>query len=186
MRSQLTLPPRFWESDCIGDEQHRVWLARDIAPIGEIEMLIALMLNPSKARGEGIGDPTQRKMNGFASRLLAQRWGGVNLFSRSTPYPEDLFDFGYEDAVGPLNDAVLYQVFTQAALRGWPVVAAWGGASGLKAHEKALMRGRILQVVEMTKACGVQLQCFRTTPENVPWHPLMLGYEHATLKPWSL
>lgn len=184
MRHQLTLPPDFWLSDCVGDDQHRVWLARDISPVGEIEMLIALMLNPSLARSEGVGDPTQRKMNGFASRLRAQRWGGANLFSRSTPYPEELFDFGYEDAVGPLNDAALYQVFTQAALRGWPVVAAWGSASGLRTHEKALMRGRVLQVIEMTQLCGIQLQCFHTTDDGTPRHPLMLGYEHATLKPW--
>lgn len=190
----MIIPDRFWELDCLAtpDDDHRLWLGRDVdLPLGDgqmpdYEMLVGLMLNPSRARGEGQGDPTQRKWHGFAKRLGAARYGFLNLFSESSPYPEDLFTFSYEDSVGDHNDEVIRRVFEQAAERNWPVVCGWGKPS-LPKREFGMVACRALEVLDLATAAGVQLYCFHTTDDGWwPRHPLMLGYEHASLKPFTL
>lgn len=191
----MIIPENFWELDCLAtpDDRHRLWLARDVDLPEEImcgaepsyEMLVGLMLNPSRARGEGQGDPTQRKWHGFARRLWAARYGFLNLFAESSPYPTDLFTFSYEDTVGEHNDEVIRRVFRQAAARDWPVVCGWGKPS-LPKREMAWVAVRIMEVLDIATAEGVQLYCFHTTDDGWwPRHPLMLSYEHATLKPFN-
>lgn len=166
-------------------KNHRLWLMRECNPAHKNAMLIFLMVNPSRARGVGIGDPTQRKGHGFADRLGYRRYGFINLFSASTPYPRDLFYWGYEHAVGRHNDDMLRLVFEWAEFYQWPIVCAWGKPNLNKA-DSALVERRIAEVLKIREAMEIvsPLYCLATTPDNWPRHPLMLGYEHASLKPW--
>lgn len=188
------IPHYFWREDVIAspNDDYRYWLSRDtVWPVDATkppvtrEMLIFGMLNPSKARGEGVGDPTQRRCNGFAARLGARRYGIVNLFAASTPYPEELFTFGYESAIGAFNDEVVSRVLELCKARSWPFVAAWGTCSKLPVSEKALVRERARELVGMSRRIGVTLHCLEATSDGTPRHPLMLGYEHSKLLQWD-
>lgn len=177
----------FWNSDVLAtaNDDYRLWLGREIEPEHH-RRLIFLMLNPSKARGEGVGDPTQRKCDGFSKRLGFNRYGLINLFTLSTPYPKDLFVFGYEHAVGPDANKVLERVFRAAAVNSWPIIIAWGKPN-LTESKLALVRRRIAEVREIYEAAQYKpdLHCLAMLDDFWPRHPLMLGYNQATLKPWS-
>lgn len=183
-------PDEPWSHDCVAshNDQYRYWLSRRVAPESDLmqlplERVIFAMLNPSTARGDGQGDPTQRKCDGFAKRLGARSYGLVNLFAASTPYPTDLFTFGYEAALGEYNDEALRLVLCEAKLRGWPLICAWGNPS-LPKSEKALFDHRVRSFVDLCRS--IDLPTHALLVENdYPRHPLMLGYKHATLKPWS-
>lgn len=183
------IPLNFMDTDCWAVEkaEHRYWLARDLER-GQLSvpLIIWVMLNPSRARGVGIGDPTQRRCDGFTARLNTYRYGIVNLFARSTPYPKDLFDWGYDDAVGPHNDEVLDRVFREAKRRQIPVIAAWGKPSKLSRLDFGYVAVRMMEVADLARHLDVPLYCLDTTEDNWPRHPLMLGYDKAILKPWSL
>lgn len=189
----MTPLPDFWNLDCVSslgrNDEHRWWLARDLMA-GKLvklryEMAVFLMLNPSRARGAGVGDPTQRKCDGFAERLLTRRYGLMNLFTRSTPYPEDLFTFGYDNAVGEGADEWLTAMFQEAARCRWPVIAAWGKPSKLSVKERALVAQRSLDVTALAAVHGVTMKCLKYSDDGLwPRHPLMLGYEEARLMDW--
>jgi hypothetical protein len=194
------VPVNFWSLDCLAsaDDEHRYWLSRRIDLLPYVppkfepymrpkrEMLLYLMLNPSRARGVGQGDPTQRKCDGFTRRLGYGRYGLLNLFSYSTPYPENLFDFGYEHAVGALNDLVLRLTFQKARAEKWPVICAWGSPSKLTRSERRWVDERVAEVYDLAQASELSLYALHTGDGGYPRHPLMLGYEHASFKPWTL
>lgn len=185
------IPDDFMDRDVWASEndQERYWLARWTTgrPINPHLLAIFLMLNPSKARGEGVGDPTQRKCNGFADRMGARRYGLINLFAYSTPYPEELFEFGYDAAVGKHNDEVTQRVMFECKRRHLPLICAWGKPSKLRRSELELMDMRVRHVVQFAKAVEIPLYCLAKTPDGAPRHPLMLGYEDgAKLLPWGI
>lgn len=188
----MILPEQFWELDCVASPRndYRLWLSRTVhvtggMPIPDHRMLVYGMLNPSKARGVEQGDPTQRKCDGFTKRLDRWRYGIVNLFAQSTPYPEDLFEFGYESAVGPFNDQVTRRVMELCKARGWPFVAAWGTCSKLSVAEKGHVSRRVQQWVSWSREIGLTIYCLEATLDGTPRHPLMLGYEHSKLLHWD-
>lgn len=179
----------FWQTDvlCSPTPDYRVWLGRNITGNQHVQKrVIFCMLNPSRARGEGVGDHTQRKCDGFAQRLGFERYGFVNLFTLSTPYPKELFAFGYDQAVGEHADLVLERIFRVAAINEWPVVMAWGRPS-LPAKQLELVDRRVAEVKALYEAAPFkpELYTLATLDGNVPRHPLMLGYALAELKPWS-
>lgn len=170
------------------DGNHRLWLARETRyPVERIkhEMVIFGMLNPSLARGVGVEDPTSRKCDGFAGRLGAPRWGIFNLFSASTPYPKELFFWDEDYAIGPDNDDMTRRVLTAAEKNHWPVICAWGKPS-LPKEELGLVVLRSMWFFDLaTEFPELRLYALGTTDCGLwPRHPLMLGYEHATLKTW--
>lgn len=174
------IPQNFPTLDVLAtpDDKHRLWLARNTTLLsGEHPMMLFVMLNPSKARGEGVGDPTQRKCDGFATRLGALRYGFVNMFAKSTPYPEKLFDEGYDYAVGPWNDTMISQALGRASSEGWPVVAAWGKPSKLNRAQMVLFHRRVEEVLSIARRLNVQWSCLAEGVDGYPRHPLMLGYE---------
>lgn len=186
----MTLYPGFWDLDCIGDANHRLWLARDIPlqpAFVKIPKALYLMLNPSKARGVGVGDPTQRKCDGFAARLGIGRYGVMNLFSRSTPYPEDLFMFDLDEAIGPANDRFLAEAFTLARLEKTPIICAWGKPSKFNRRETVLFENRVVEVMELVASHGNPNDLYCLADAGYPRHPLMLSYEDgSTLKHWTI
>lgn len=174
------------DTDCYAsaDDEHRYWLSRQTRALNFLtyQRIIFLMLNPSKARGEDKGDPTQRKCDGFAHRLGAASYGLVNLFAYSTPYPELLFAKGYGHALGPENPRVLRSTLWCAKVHGWPVICAWGKPTKLSKKEREEIMGRqVREVVRIANAFNLPLYSLATTDDGYPRHPLMLGYDQAHL-----
>lgn len=188
------LPNAFWAMSCLSskdtgsvEDDFRWWLGRITTAPGKPRYpgrVIYVMLNPSVARGINIGDPTQRKCHGFTVRLGYGAYGIVNLFAYSTPYPDKLFEFGYEHAIGRHNDEAIRRVFARAKERGWPVVVAWG-APNLRKQETLWVYKRAGDLISAAKALELPLYALAETDSGHPRHPLMLGYDQASFKPWS-
>ena len=173
--------------DCLAtsDNLYRYWLKRAVpSPEAIGKMGIFLMLNPSRARGNQ-DDPTQRKCEGFSRRLGFDTYGLINLFAFSTPYQDELFLKGYENAVGEDGCQIVHQALHAAKHHNWPVIAAWGSTSKLRTREKEFVGIRAREVARYAEKIDLPLYCLHTTEDGTPRHPLMLGYEHASLKPWS-
>lgn len=130
---------------------------------------VFVMLNPSTA-DEFVDDPTIRRCIGFA-----QSWGCtslvvVNLYAYRATKPTDLAKA--DDPVGPDNDQWLRREFGIAAALDAPLVAAWG------------VHGRGPRVAEVMALPGAErFQCFGTTKDGAPRHPLYLS-SHTPLMPW--
>ena len=171
--------------DCVAseDDRYRLWLSRTIRSGDRMGLFV--MLNPSQARGENQGDPTQRKCTGFAERLGWSRSGIVNLFTYLSPYQEELFLHGYENAVGPQGRLMSREALFAAKTRKWPVICAWGSTSKLRRREKEFVGIRAREVARYAEKIGLPLHALATTADGTPRHPQTLGYEHASLKPWS-
>lgn len=196
MTSVDRLPAGFWGLSCVSsvdtgsrEDDFRWYLGRTVPNLGNQSprnpgRVIFVMLNPSKARGIDVGDPTQRKCTGFTHRLGYGAYGIVNLFAYSTPYPNELFEFGYEHAIGRLNDEAILRVLDRAKAANWPVIAAWGAPS-LPKNERLLVSRRVAHLYGWAKAMELPLYALAEGEGGYPRHPLMLGYEHASLKPWS-
>lgn len=176
-----TLPPQFWQKDCVANEEdtHRMWLARDADVFAEREMIIFMLANPSVA-GLEKRDHTDRKVAGFALRNGFRRYGIINPFTRRATDPNDLMANGYEDAVGPLADKVIEAVLAQCAVKSWPCVVGWGSL-GDAPHFKR----RLSDLYEFLSTVGdVQWLCLGRTAKGQPKHPLMLAYS-TSLEPWD-
>lgn len=158
-------------ADLSDDGVYRYWLGRRW---GEGESLAFIMLNPSIADATE-DDPTIRKCVGFARRLGYARIGVWNLFAYRATDPADLKRAmrSRVDVVGPENDDRLRVMLAARLARGDGVVAAWGAQTGIDA--------RVREVLAMP---GSRALCtLGLTAKGVPRHPLMLGYEGATLTP---
>lgn len=135
--------------------------------------LAFIMLNPSTADAEQ-DDPTVRKCVGFARRLGYDAIVVMNLFAYRATDPAELkraLRAGV-DVVGPQTDTRLQHLLAARCSASEGVVAAWG------AHAPADRVRQILRMPGSRALCTLGL-----TAQGVPRHPLMLGYEGATLKP---
>lgn len=161
-------------ADISEDGVYRYCLGRDWDENpGMHQTLAFIMLNPSTADATE-DDPTIRKCVGFARRF---GYSGIvvhNLFAYRATRVRDLLTAKREgkDIVGPETDSRL-RVMMKARLRtGCGVVAAWG------AHAP---EDRVREVLSMP---GSRALCtLGLTAKGVPRHPLMLGYEGATMTP---
>lgn len=190
----VILSPTFFNRDCIAsdDDSCRYYLSRRLDLVKPTwTRIIYLMLNPSKARGRTVGDPTQRKVEGFTERLGGASYGIVNLFAKSETYPEDLFKHGYGQAVGAFNDLILARVFYNSYLHQWPIVCAWGNPTKIAAKDRNDFQRRVRQVV--ASAAPNPLYCLDSGESGYPRHPLMLGYNAVygenggvRLRPWPV
>lgn len=161
-------------ADLSADGTYRYWLGRRW---GDGESLAFVMLNPSTADADE-DDPTIRKCVGFARRLGYSAIGVMNLFAYRATDPKVLMRAKREgvDVVGPETDARLGTLLRSNLALGNGVVAAWGAQTGIDA--------RIREVLDMP---GSRALCtLGLTAKGVPRHPLMLGYEGATLTPMTV
>jgi hypothetical protein len=144
-------------------ELRRVWA-------DDLPLLVAVMLNPSRADAES-DDPTIRRL-----MALARNWGKggllvVNLYAFRASVPKALARA--PDAVGPRNAAFLEGAMLYAGGHGRRALAAWGGPPALLARADHEARSR--QVTAMAKARGVDLYCLGTTRAGHPMHPMARG-----------
>lgn len=159
-----------YHADLSDDGVYRYWLGRRW---GGGESLAFIMLNPSTADGTE-DDPTIRKCVGFARRLGYSGISVFNLYAYRATDPKDLkraMRSGV-DVVGPENDERLRAMLAARLARGDGVVAAWG------AHAPDARVREVLAMPGSRALCTLGL-----TAKGVPRHPLMLGYEGATLIP---
>lgn len=162
---------RFADIDPTGT--YRYWLRRAWGEGDELVTLAFIMLNPSTADAE-LDDPTVRKCVGFARRLGYTGVDVFNLYAYRATDPADLkraLRSGV-DVVGPENDRRLLTMLTARLAQGDGVVAAWG------AHAPDDRVRQVLSLPGSRALCTLGL-----TAKGIPRHPLMLGYEGATLKP---
>ena len=162
-------------ADLSDDGVYRYYLGRWWGPShGGLPTLAFIMLNPSIADAEQ-DDPTIRKCVGFARRLGYAGISVFNLFAYRATDPDDLraaMKAGV-DVVGPENDERLRLMLRGRLAVGDGVVAAWGAQKGIDA--------RVREVLAMP---GSRALCtLGLTAKGVPRHPLMLGYDGATLTP---
>jgi len=158
---------RYWLGRAWGEDRERALVTGHLS-------LAFIMLNPSTADGTE-DDPTIRKCVGFARRLGYVGISVFNLFAYRATDPDDLraaMRAGV-DVVGPENDERLRTMLAARLACGSGVVAAWGAQKGIDA--------RVREVLAMP---GSRALCtLGLTAKGVPRHPLMLGYEGATLTP---
>lgn len=130
--------------------------------------------NPSDAGRMGpegfvVGDPTARKIAGFADRL---GFGGFvlgNLYDFIATKPLVLKRAGYPRSVE--CDAWLHTVVQES---GGRVLCAWGtNARGL---------ARPAEVLMLLRSLGAKPQALRIADDGIPWHPLMLPYTCTLLE----
>lgn len=153
------------------DGRYRYWLSRSWAD--QFQSLAFIMLNPSTADARD-DDPTIRKCVGFARRLGYTGISVFNLYAFRATDPADLrraMKAGV-DVVGPDNDMRLASLLEARLSAGAGVVAAWG------AHAPQERVSEVLAMPGSRALCTLGL-----TAKGVPRHPLMLGYEGATLTP---
>jgi hypothetical protein len=142
-------------------ELRRVW--------GPGELLVWIMLNPSKADGR-VDDATIRKVMRLTRKWWTPsggRYGGIvvlNLYALRATDRRKLWH--HPDPIGPENDSWLLDVDAER------VICAWG-ADGLRGEEV------LAQLVER----GVQPYCLAVTAGGQPRHPL---YLKETLRPVPL
>lgn len=127
------------------------------------------MLNPSKANGEDVTDPTAQKIARFS-----RDWGYngqliVNAYGLVTTDPAGLWR--HPDPVGRDNDAHLAMIATMPL-----IVVAWG------THAQ---RPRVRRVVDILTQYGAELWCLGVNLDGSPKHPLYLPYT-AKLQRWFI
>lgn len=159
-------------ADLSDDGRYRYWLGRFWADT-RVMSLAFIMLNPSTADADD-DDPTIRKCVGFARRLGYTGVSVFNLYAYRATEPRDLAAARRRgvDVVGPENDERLRTMLVSRMRAGCGVVAAWG------AHAPDARVREVLAMPGSRALCTLGL-----TTKGVPRHPLMLGYEGATLKP---
>jgi hypothetical protein len=134
-----------------------------------------VMLNPSDADHRR-NDPTVIRCIRIARAAGCNALDVVNLYAYQTPSPVVLGHKARDgiDIVGPHNDAALDRAINNAWVRGWPLIAAWGG--------ERLAVARSLEV--LARHPGARWLCLGTTKAGQPRHPLMLS-RAVTLAPWT-
>lgn len=132
---------------------------------------VYIMLNPSTADAVE-DDATIRKCRGFATR---RGWGGfavVNLYAWRSRDPAQLRRA--TDPVGPSNDYWIQRTVEEAT---GPVVAAWGAQRGTDRRVREVLLNPALR--------DRTIDCYGTTRDGHPRHPLMLGYS-SPLMTWRV
>jgi len=144
--------------------RYALWRAWDF----QKPTLIVIGLNPSTA-DERQDDPTIRRCIGFAKRVGCGRYVMLNLFAfRAT---ETKVMKAHLEPIGPDNDAA---IAGWAAFGGSRIVAAWG------VH--GAWQNRDTQVCRLLKSLDVHLECFGTTKDGYPKHPLYLPNAAALVR----
>ena len=159
-----TLPP-----GAIIDGEYRYELTRYWSGGTHPNLVTVMMLNPSIADSMQ-DDPTLRRCINFAKRDGYDGLLIVNLFALRSTDPNQLQR--HTDAIGPRNDDHILR----AARNTDRIVAAWG------AHKFAEDRAR--QVVQKLSDIGVRLECWGTTKDGHPRHPLYVP-GHSLLTSWE-
>lgn len=147
---------------------YRYQLARHWAESDNPLMLTVVMLNPSIADATH-DDPTIRRCIGLAKTAGAEGLRVVNLFALRSTDPDALASA--DDPVGPMND----EYILAAARESDRIVAAWS------AHRFASRRAGV--VYDMLRKADVLLECWGTTKDGHPRHPLYVR-SSAQLQPW--
>lgn len=132
-------------------------------------MLTVVMLNPSIADAD-LDDPTIRRCMGLAKAAGAEGLRVVNLFAFRSTDPGALATA--DDPVGPMND----EYILAAARDSVRMVAAWS------AHPFAVRRAKVVD--EMLKDAGISLECWGTTKDGHPRHPLYVR-NSTQLQSWK-
>lgn len=145
---------------------YRYWLERWLGPaLSFSPPVVFAMCNPSTADAVN-DDATIRKCKGFTSRLGFSRMVVVNLFAYRSRYPKDLLKT--QDPHGPDNRR---WVSHACADSGAVIIAAWGNCV-----PRALRWTIPGFVRELQGIADRRVLCLGTTDENMPRHPVMLGY----------
>jgi hypothetical protein len=144
------------------DARYRYSLRRWWNPTGP--SLVFAMLNPSTADAEK-DDPTIRRCISFARREACAGIDIVNLYAYRASDPDRLATAGV-DTVGPLNSEFLYKAARGAALRGVPVICAWG------ANPHATKDGIDGRALDIFRYAGAKTACLGITSKGAPRHPL--------------
>ena len=158
------------------DRRHRYSLCRVLSPwlIGVRTTNESTVLfcgyNPSTA-DERYNDQTIRKECILAATMNVTHLVKVNLFAGVSTDPNGLV--GFDDPIGPENDAVLRAAIAKADL----CVAVWGAPKGRQATKtQFLEREADIQGL-------ASWQCYGTTKDGHPRHPLYLPYR-TPLERW--
>ena len=158
------------------DRRHRYSLCRILGSglkfVDAPERYVVLLCgyNPSTAN-ESDNDQTIRKECVFAEKINATHLIKVNLFAGVSTDPNDLTAFN--DPIGPENDAILRAAIATADL----CVAVWGAPKGRwKTKLQFLEREDDVRVL-------ASWQCYGTTKDGHPRHPLYLPYR-TPLERW--
>ncbi|MBT2514505.1 DUF1643 domain-containing protein [Arthrobacter sp. ISL-30] len=131
-------------------------------------MLTVIMLNPSIADATH-DDPTLRRCTGLAKAAGAEALRVVNLFALRSTDPDSLASA--DDPIGPLNDKYILAAVEESDR----IVAAWS------AHPVASRRAEA--VYELLRKGDVFLECWETTKDGHPRHPLYVR-NLTRLQPW--
>lgn len=159
-RAALTVVEAPDGATIVGPYRYRLW--RTIDAEGRGGTMAWVMLNPSTADAV-VPDPTITRCVGFATDLGYGRIEVVNLFAARATDPRDLD--GFEDPIGPVNDATILAAVQNAAR----VVVAWG------AHPGTEVDRRSAEVLALLQHAGVSVWCFGVTASGRPAHPLYLA-----------
>jgi len=129
------------------------------------------LLNPSTADGE-TEDPTSRKVIGFSERFGCGGALIVNPSAYRATHPKDLKAAGYP--IGPENHAWIERALDSS---GNSVICGWG-ANG---------RGIwcVSELIALFKRRNASMYALQVSPDNTPWHPLMLPYSLKP-SPWGV
>lgn len=152
----------------LGTELFRYQLTRQWNRSNHPALLTVVMLNPSTADNFR-DDPTIRRCMSFANAAGADGLRVVNLFALRSTDPAALKRA--LDPIGPENDRHLLEAARSSTI----MVAAWG------AH--AFARDRADHVFQLLCDAGMTLQCWGTTKDGHPRHPLYVHGSEA-LRPW--
>lgn len=137
-----------------------------------LPVLVALMLNPSKA-DHLKNDPTVARICERARRLGFGAVIILNAFAwRETDRLEML---KAAEPVGELNDCYILETLLQAKAKGWTVLVGWGNEGG---H-----RGRSARMARLLRQAEVQAVCLKMCENGEPGHPLYIGYD-VPFMPW--
>lgn len=129
---------------------------------GSADPLVVVGLNPSTA-DETIDDPTIRRCIGFAKR---EGLGGLVMLNMYALRSTDPAGLGLvANPVGVDN----VETIARWARRPVRMVAAWGAHRAARARDAETVRA-----IVANRPAGFVLECFGTTAEGFPRHPLYL------------
>ena len=144
------------EIDATG--RYRYSLVRHLtAKPSDRQRVLWIMLNPSTADASH-DDPTIRRILSFSRAWAFDEVEVVNLYALRATDPNELKKWA--GPVGPINDLAITLAVDRAEL----VVAAWGVRGGPSRRADF--------VLELADCSGFTLQCFGTTKNGQPRHPL--------------
>lgn len=142
--------------------RYALWRPVPLTEEVSVKACVFIGLNPSTA-DETTDDPTVRRCWGFALREGCGLMVLINLFAFRATEPEDLFRV--VNPVGPGNNRALVH-YTTGYMETPTIICCWGNAGSFRQRDR--------EVVHLLREKGADLQCFGTTLEGHPKHPLYL------------